>query len=336
MLLSSLKDLAKLKNGRTWVFTTSRPHAQDIHREFDDPSIITRVDISAREADVAMFVKQQLENDDDLLELIAADGEPGYGPSLLDRIICSTARQASGMFLLAALQVEHIRASASIRDVNDALTSMPTGLSDMPLTVDELGHALVAEEAGEATPLPRQLDATALVKDKFIVNVCAGLVAVEPMSKRVRLVHATAMEYLDQLGDRHFALAEERITRACLAYLSFDEFANGPSPSDDSMERRLENFPFLQYAAKWWGWHLQKTRSLHLQEMALMLLKNHRSSISISQASHLPSFRFHNYSQLYPKNVNALHVAAQFGLDEFAKSVLADGNADLDSEDSFG
>jgi hypothetical protein len=75
----------------------------------------------------------------------------------------------------------------------------------------------VAEKAGEATPLPRQLDATALVKDKFIVNVCAGLVAVEPMSKRVRLVHATAMEYLDQLGDRHFALAEERITQACLA-----------------------------------------------------------------------------------------------------------------------
>jgi ankyrin repeat protein len=102
------------------------------------------------------------------------------------------------------------------------------------------------------------------------------------------------------------------------------------------MERRLENFPFLQYAAKWWGWHLQKTRSLHLQEMALMLLKNHRSSMSISQASHLPSFRFHNYSQLYPKNVNALHVAAQFGLDEFAKSVFADGNADLDSEDSLG
>jgi ankyrin repeat domain-containing protein 50 len=131
---------------------------------------------------------------------------------------------------MATMQIERVCVSDSVKEVNDALASMPVGLFDMyteslermskqpgtrynrglrilawiahsmrPPTVDELLHALLAEEAYEAAPAPRQLDRSSLAQPKVIVDVCAGLVAVEPNSRRVRLVHSTAREYLDQL-----------------------------------------------------------------------------------------------------------------------------------------
>lgn len=99
-LLSCLKNLTKTRNGRVRVFTTSRPHAQDIQRALDDPSTITRLDISAIDADIEAFVRYQVERAEELLELMGAEGEADHpGPifSFRDRVISSITSRASGL-----------------------------------------------------------------------------------------------------------------------------------------------------------------------------------------------------------------------------------------------
>jgi hypothetical protein len=91
MLLSMLKDLANLRGGRVRVFATSRPHAQDIQQVF---KAFARLDIVATKSDIEVFVRHRLENNDELLDLPGAADEE---TTLQERIVSTTASQASGM-----------------------------------------------------------------------------------------------------------------------------------------------------------------------------------------------------------------------------------------------
>ena len=90
-----------------------------------------------------------------------------------------------------------------------------------PLTVIEVQHALAVE------PGNVNFDEDALPDEDVLVSVCAGLVTIDQESKIIRLVHYTAQEYFERISMARFPDARTSIATICLAYISFDVFAEG-------------------------------------------------------------------------------------------------------------
>ena len=267
-------------------------------------------------------------------------------------------------FLIAVLQLERICASDSVKEIKDALTTMPNALTEMyaqsleriakqpesrckrgrrilawilkayrPLSVNELLHALVAEECDEP---PRQLDRSAFVQQKILLDVCAGLVTIESSSKTVRFIHATAHEFISSLENEYMTSADRNILSACINYMSLKAFSKGPSASDEDLNLRLLEYPFLTYAAQFWGRHLAKAEDEKLEKTTLKLLDSEEVMMAINQVAHLSNFKFPGYSQLFPRQVTPLHLASSLGLLSMVVLFGAAHQKDLDSPDSFG
>ena len=207
-----------------------------------------------------------------------------------------------------------------------------------PLSVDELLHALVVEECDEP---PRKLDRSALVQPKVLLDVCAGLVTIERSSKTVRFIHASAHEFISALQSEHEYMclstsADRNILKACINYMSFETFATGPSASDEDLELRLREYPFLTYSAQFWGRHLAKAEDAELEKAALELLDSEEVMMALNQVAHLSNFKFPGYSQLFPKEVTPLHLASSFGLFSIVVLFGAAHPKDLDKPDTFG
>ena len=124
-----------------------------------------------------------------------------------------------------------------------------------PLSVEELGHGLAVEhdEDGES---PDEFDPDNLLSSRSLVDVCAGLIVIDPRSQIIRLVHYTAQEYFDKEREHLFEDAESDISKACLTYLSYG-IAN-TSPNNKLVSEALLSHPFLGYASVYWLSHIQR------------------------------------------------------------------------------
>jgi ankyrin repeat protein len=196
-----------------------------------------------------------------------------------------------------------------------------------PLTTTQLQHAL-AIEVGEL-----ELDEDNLPQIEDMVSVCAGLVIVDEQSGIIRLVHYTTQNYFERTQDKWFPSAQAQIATACVTYLSSMVFESGPCLTDDKFEERLRMNPLYDYTAKNWGYHAQsatwpipcvmeflgKRPQVDASSQAL-LVSNQRLSIAS------------NYSQSYPKDRTATHLAAYFGVNE-AVTELLEAKNDADSKD---
>lgn len=119
------------------------------------------------------------------------------------------------------------------------------------LSLVELQHALaVSSDYGMSI-----MDVHALVDEKILTSVCAGLVIVDRDSNVVRLVREslvieststlslffadhTAQEYFEHRREIRLPEAQPSITKACLAYLSFDVFQRGYCVNDNELETK--------------------------------------------------------------------------------------------------
>ena len=126
-----------------------------------------------------------------------------------------------------------------------ALTWLSYG--QRPMTALELQHAL-AVEAGKGS-----LDVENLVDVEEVISVCGGLLAVTAESKLTTFIHTTAEEYFRDQRETRMATGQVAIASACLTYLRFDCFADGPCANDEALQRRLKRHPFLDYASRFWG-----------------------------------------------------------------------------------
>jgi hypothetical protein len=266
---------------------------------------------------------------------------------------------------MAVLQMEQIRTARTVKSVKSVMKTMPNRLPDMYsrtlermkihseeqyqlgirilgwisfakrlLLVDELRHAIAVEYEVESAP-PRGLDEDNLLPPESLANFCAGLVAVDPKSGTVRPVHSTVEKYVRDHATEIFSGVEAEIPRACLAYLSFDSFSDGCCSFDKGLEHRLEQFPFFQYAAEYWGAHVREKYEFSLKDLVLDFLGQASKLGSAVQAMHLPGHRAPKYSQNFPKGVTALHVASSFGLKLIVRMQLEKG-ADIHMQDYNG
>ena len=122
-----------------------------------------------------------------------------------------------------------------------------------PLSVDELRHGL-AVEYGDNEVQDTEFDPENLLSPRSQIDVCAGLVVIDPRSQIIRLVHYTTQEYFDKKRSRLFEDAEIDISTACLTYLSYDFFTE--FPGEGLVSETLRSHPFLGYAAFSWVFHV--------------------------------------------------------------------------------
>lgn len=198
-----------------------------------------------------------------------------------------------------------------------------------PLTVPELQHALAVE------PGDTSLDADSIPDEELMVSVCAGIVAVHGDSNTVGLVHSTTQEYLERKATEYFPEAQREIVRTCLTYLLFEEFGCGPCHSDQEVEKRLQERRLLQYASMHWGRHVTGGLEESEETQILEFLNDHPKMTCSLQVLKIRAHKFRNYTQLYPKKVSSLWLAAYFGLGRITKLLLERGVKD-DTEDHFG
>ena len=181
------------------------------------------------------------------------------------------------------------------------------------MRVQELQHALAVQ------PGTSELDSDALIDGDILISVCLGIVVVEHDSGNVGLIHFTAQEYFLQHPMHESLRAQETIAQSCLTYLAFDGFAKGCCHNAAMLTARSERYPFIWYAVRWWGVHLQKTSDKEVLAQALEFLVDDRK---VEAAEQLMNLLDYGRAALHSRGFTGLHIAARFGLWMLAQSIL--------------
>ncbi|KAJ5004040.1 nacht and ankyrin domain protein [Colletotrichum sp. SAR 10_66] len=196
--------------------------------------------------------------------------------------------RANGTFLPVVLQLETVLRKTTRGHMEDALVSISDDLATVfketmaridrlpedhrllakrvlswlvyakaGLTSEELGDALSVSESvkmGYASWSPRYRPPS-----KMMGNCCQGLVVLEPVTNRLSFAHYTVQEYLERHAEELFPGAKEDISSTCLLYLLYEDFDSGPCSRKEDVYKRVTKYPFMRYAARYWGKHVALT-----------------------------------------------------------------------------
>ncbi|RSL74690.1 hypothetical protein CEP51_011483 [Fusarium floridanum] len=340
--LTSLTTLSTKLVGKMSLFITSRiiPEIAECLQGS------LQLEIQASEVDISTFTQGQMSR------------LPAFvrrRPDLQTEITETIGRASQGMFLLAELHVASLVGSVSPKALRAALKQLPSGYDQAykdvmwrihhkktesqrylayqvlewltrakhALTSLELRHALAVELDSEEG----HLDQDNLPEEDELVSACAGLVIVDKASGIIRLVHYTAQDFFEKTQEQFFPGDEGGITSICLKYLSFDGLGE-PCTSDEEYESRLTHNPFYSYAARHWGQHARRADMSNVLDSITHLLRQPARVDAMTQAlfsgSPVPVFEtpYPGYSQLFPRQVSCLHLAAYFGLEEVVRHSL--------------
>ncbi|KAI3326496.1 hypothetical protein HD806DRAFT_551522 [Xylariaceae sp. AK1471] len=261
---------------------------------------------------------------------------------LQNEITTIITKTVDGMFLLAQLHFDSLIDKDTRKAIRKLLQKLATGSNTYdaayesameritgqlqePLTKLELQHALAVE-----TDEP-QLDEDNLPQIDDMVSVCAGLITVDEESSVIRLVHYTTQDYFARTQSKWFPAAQLSITTICTTYLSYRNFANGYSKTDEEFEERLRLHPFYDYVARNWGHHGREASACQNIYFFLQKLTQVQASSQALMVNN--KFRYMNYSQMARKQMTGPHLAAYFGLNKVVATMLRDCYADVRDND---
>ncbi|RYP26030.1 hypothetical protein DL768_011840 [Monosporascus sp. mg162] len=309
-LLAKLRDLQSNTDMRLMV--TSRP-ITEIENEFRS---MPTLEVRASDTDVKRFVLGQIYR---LPKCVQRDDE------LQDFVQNKIVEAADGIPLDEAYDEAIKRIDSQLPDDSALAKTVLSWITyaQRPLTTEELCHAL-AMEPGEDV-----LDQDNIPDVEDIVSVCAGLVTVDRESNIIRLVHYTTQEYFERIREHWNPRAQQEIASTCLHYLSLGTFRSGSCPSDKAFEDRVEQYSFLDYAARYWGRH-----ALTVQEdvsgPALSLLQNKK----LLYESGKDNIKFVDSQDKYGQT--PLSYAATYGHEAVVKLLIERGDVKTDLKDNYG
>lgn len=141
-------------------------------------------------------------------------------------------------------------------------------LSTRALSVPEIQHALAVEK-GEP-----DFDETNIIDVEELMSICIGLVTIDAQSNALQFAHYTAKEYFDRKLDKWFPGIHRAISTSCLAYLSLDDFNQGPCRTQEDLDDRLKKYPFYKYSAQNWGHHCRNDSENEPVTMEFLVAEN--------------------------------------------------------------
>lgn len=310
-------------------------------REFTryDLDPVHEVEIELHEEDLESYVRAQIRRHSCSNELLALANA--------DFIIRSISRKAKGMFLLASLHMNDIAAQHTPADLKLALEHLPSDIRKTydkarqripdhdtplverillwitfamrPLTVDELRWVLAVKE-GVTNASTARLH---MLEERDLTTLCAGLVTVDPDPpvRFVRLVHPTAERYFKEYFEHENA--HSTLAATCIRHLLFEDLRL-QIPDKAQIHVRLQELPFLPYAALHWGNHARKAQNPETVSLALEFFKQKMNLASVAQIMDFVDDSF-----------SALWMAAHFGLGIVVDKLLL-LNPDMLSEVRYG
>jgi ankyrin repeat protein len=303
------------------------------------------VDIAAMEEDLLTYVKWRIGSSEFLQRCVESK------PGLMEDIVDTVVRENGGMFLLAKFNMDTLASKMRPGEVKDALKVLPKELEDTytdammrikdlpssrkevameflrwvvfaerPLEVHEIEHAIAVCDGDH------DIDPDNIIRAQVLASMCEGIVKFDE-SDCVRLVHFSAKNFFSQHHETWFPDGSMKVTSTCLTYLQFNVFAQGPcaGPSESAdFEARLEQYPFLNYAAEFWGKHLLQTPQDDFFGSARKLLTDSALFSAVSQALWYVDDE-DSASWAGKDGSTALHLATHFGLNKFVVELLESG-----------
>lgn len=158
---------------------------------------------------------------------------------------------------------------------------------------------------------------------KTILECCQGLATVDAEG-HVRLAHYAIQEYLTDNAEDLFPRAQATIAVTCLRYLVFENFQDGPWAAEREIESIMAMYPFLTWAARYWG---QFTRQTEADAEVWSALFNFFSSpFATAMTNQVRQYSmsliqdYWNASEC--RSFTALHHASREGLQRAVKQLL--------------
>ena len=263
-------------------------------------------------------------------------------PSLIEEIPKKIALKSRGNYQLAMLYVDSIKRMPTVKDVEDALQTLPEDLPGIyqsmmerfddlkprkrakavkfvlrwiaccarPLSFPEMQQAYAIEVGShEYDPEDYLLDEDDIIQDTN------GLVNIAFDQSSVR-VHLTMHEYLHDNQPKYSSKKDEIDTALrILTCLNYDIFES-PCIDDESAEidTRLKELPLMAYASQYWPEHVASVCEVpEVKEFLLRFLSHQGKIASCLQVAHRQGFR-NSIDFDVRKGVNGLHLAARYGL----------------------
>ncbi|KAJ5092536.1 hypothetical protein NUU61_007406 [Penicillium alfredii] len=341
----SLLRLASLSTNLRIVITSTTDVISSIHA--------TAVNMNAEviRNDIEAFIHHRFKQDETLGHLSAA---------LKEEISTTLLSEADGSFRWAQLSLDNLSAQRTAKSMREALRNLPGTLRETyasileriapsdwlfarealfwlsfakrPLTLRELNEAVVL---GETTTVLD--DDMTLVSPHVILQICQGFITRDRTGK-VNLAHSSVKDFLTSEWIRssrvqYFSLdpstADSTIMRKCLSYLCLENLRSGYRPSPILAMQRLQEYPFLEYAAQYWALH---GASCKFEDRDRQMVNR------FFETKHLPQRgNFGAWVQtLIPEadiahieTTHPLYYAASFGLVSVVRAIL-DSDPDID------
>ncbi|KAL8665063.1 MAG: hypothetical protein Q9168_007784, partial [Polycauliona sp. 1 TL-2023] len=349
--------------------------------DLEQPMEEVPIDIEPTDEEIERYVKHELSKE--LKMGTGTKGDPRFRastrgmtrlaiicrqmPELQSKIPQCILASCNGMFMLASLYMNAIRAKTSADEVSVALENLPQGYDDSyKATMERIEHATVTNANDTTSSLAKRTlmwvacsyrafslaelqEALGIDLDKpesrmsypydkqTLLDVTAGLIYIDSDDRHVRLCHATAQEYFDKSQDIWFPNSAALIARSCLQYLNRQEFSVPCEGlrEDEEFEKRTVQHPFLRYACAFLGRHAgDASQNGTVHSELTRYLKDVRRVAAFTQAVwYLNSEGFANWD--IRKGAGGLHIAAWYGLTEVIESLLGHG-LDANAQDPAG
>lgn len=171
---------------------------------------------------------------------------------------------------------------------------------------------------------------------EILIGICAGLITIDRNTNAIGFIHYTLQEYLQSHRSGLLANPDYEMLKACLSYLSFDVFDEGPCTSPESLELRLEQYRFFGYASQNWGSHVQYCLAAEGLRLVLAFMCSDSKSASSLQVLYSGFSRMEARCDRFPGRFSKLHVAAYWGLCQVLDALQNEDDYNVDSQDSQG
>lgn len=342
---------------RSRVFVTSR-ELPEIQRRLDSFSRLRLDDLGEQMGhDIELYIQNRL----------ASERLQRLNPNLRDDILDSLRGQSAGMFRWTHCQLDTISSMPTGKQIRQALVSLPAGLHETyarillripagcvefvrrtllwlsfsisAMTLEEVHEAIAIDLTSECMDEEDRLN-----EPQDVLTLCGSLVTISAQGL-LSLAHQSVKDYLvsDEIrkspGTNVFALSRDtgnlELTRFCLAYLRFKEFAKGPCQSAEDYEDRLANYPLADHAARSWPYYARACPEIEAIEPGMMNFFSPPSRSTFMSWVQILNGDDGQWNS-YPPFATSLYYASSFGLAGVVKLLIADG-AQLDAPGSrFG
>ncbi|KAL9037525.1 MAG: hypothetical protein Q9214_005666, partial [Letrouitia sp. 1 TL-2023] len=204
-----------------------------------------------------------------------------------------------------------------------------------PITLTALCEVLMIELGSKSLNADRQL-----LNPKDILNICGSFLNYEPTTDTVSLAHQSVRTFLTsslQGEATFFQLSHDDSHRSialkCLTYLSLDEFES--ERMYGSVDDRLDDFPFLHYAAHFWPLHVLRLNRVEQDQELWETMKSFLLSTEAGRNNFRAWVQVLAPGSNFIQDTPPLYYAASFGLTDIVRYLL-DMGSDTEARGGHG